>query len=84
MTNPKNCTQQQFIQAQISGNAIDWRKAGNGESFKVQEKDSLTVYARTGNQYWTFTVQHSINHAAIMAAIYEVLAQEREEYLEAA
>ena len=84
MTKPKNCTQQQFIQAQISGNAIDWRKAGNGESFKVQEQDSLTVYARTGKEYWTFTVQKSINHAAIMAAIYEVLAQEREEYLEAA
>ena len=84
MTNPKNCTQQQFIQAQVSGNAIDWRKAGNGESFKVQEKDGLTVYARTGNQYWTFTVQQPINHAAIMAAIYEVLVQEREEYLEAA
>ena len=84
MTDPKNCTQQEFIQAQISGNAIDWRKAGNGESFKVQEQDRLTVYARTGNQYWSFAVQHPINHAAIMAAIYEVLAQEREEYLEAA
>ena len=84
MTKPKNCTQQQFIQAQISGNAIDWRKAGNGESFKVQEQDSFTVYARTGKEYWTFTVQQPINHAAIMAAIYEVLAQEREEYLEAA
>ena len=84
MTNPKNCTQQEFIQAQVSGNAIDWRKAGNGESFKVQEQDSLTVYARTGKEYWTFTVQHPINHAAIMAAIHEVLAQEREEYLEAA
>ena len=84
MTKPKNCTQQQFIQAQISGNAIDWRKAGNGESFKVQEQDSLTVYARTGKECWTFTVQHPINHAAIMAAIHAVLAQEREEYLEAA
>lgn len=84
MTSPKNCTQQEFIQAQISGNAIDWRKAGNGESFKVQEKDNLTVYARTGNQYWTFTVQEPTNHAAIMAVIHAVLAQEREEYLEAA
>ena len=84
MTNPKNCTKEQFIQAQISGNAIDWRMAGNGESFKIHEKDSFTAYARTGNQYWAFDIPHYINHAAIMAAVHKVLAQEREEYLEAA
>ena len=82
MTTPQSCTQQQFIQGQISGNAIDWRKAGNGESFKVRGKDSLTVFARTGKQYWTFPVQTPINHAAIMSAVHSVLAQEREEMLE--
>ena len=82
MNTPQPCTEDQFINAQISPNAVGWSRAGNGESFKVQNQDSLVAYARTGKQHWTFTTTEPMNHASIMAKVYQVIAQERDDLLE--
>lgn len=82
MNTPQPCTEDQFINAHASPNAFGWRCAGNGESYKVQNQDSLTVYARTGKRHWTFTTTEPMNHASIMASVRSVIAQERDDLLE--
>ena len=84
MYTPQPCTEDQFIDAQIKSNSIGWKRAGNGESFKVQNQDSLVAYARTGKQFWTFTTTEPMNHASIMAKVCQVIAQERDDLLETA
>ena len=82
MNTPQPCTEDRFITAHQQPNALDWKRGGNGESFKVQNPDSLTVYARTGNRYWVFQSNEPMLHAAIMAKVYLVIAQERDDLLE--
>jgi len=79
---PKACTREEFMSA-FKLPKIDWRQAGNGESFKIAACNAITgetvIFARTGNNHWTFIDNYLLNHAEIMTRIQTIINQERSE-----
>ena len=82
MQTPQPCSQDNFIDAQLVNTPIGWATAGNGESFKVVSRNGYTAYARTGKQYWKFETADVLSHGAIMAKVFAVIAEERNESVE--
>ena len=74
-TQPTPCSEAKFVSAQMNSQSLGWKQAGNGESFRIQDKDSLAYFARTGKHYWHFSSPDTLSHGNSMFRVQEVMLE---------